>query len=490
MRVRSDLYNGAPDPNTLYLTDGFFWGDRTLLPFIPLAGHGFRAPEVELLHIDRAWREWPFVAARTQAVPEVAYAAVPCDRAVAAGFNDPTLSAAGVPLAPTLPGDGLSFERFILAAPGPGLAPAVDEALRVRTLVHGDPAAVTVTGRVVTSAGPLDGRGGRAASLLFYEPAPGADPDDETRRTPRTEAVPGPDGRFQVTLPPEPRSTVCSPTPSAGPRPRRARSPSAPTTSTSATSRSRGAGHLVATVEDRPGERATFAELVLVPVDPPAATATPPSLYGLFAGCDPMLGPPHGGSPACNRALATDGRFDLLVPPGRYYVYATRGPFASLDRREIELGAGEEAAISLLTETLPDLRARGHALGRLPRPRRRELRLVDPRPGSRRELPRRGRRRHRRDRSRRRHELRRHARGAGRDRPARRHPRRRADAQHPVVRRAGRDLPEDDRSFQLLAAHEGRAGAAQRRPWDELREPGQMMDDMEPFTSWAPASAR
>ncbi|HEV3031889.1 MAG TPA: CehA/McbA family metallohydrolase [Polyangia bacterium] len=362
LRVRTDLYNGARDPNTLSLTDGYFWGDRTLLPFIPLAGHGFRAPELDLLHLSRAWREWPFMAARTQAVPEVAYAAVPCNRAVAAGFNDPTLSAAGVPLAPTLPGDGLSFERFILAAPGPGLSAAVDEAMRVRSFVHGDAPAVTVTGRVVTSAGPLDGRDGRAASLLFYEPAPGADPDDETRRTPRTEAVPGPDGRFHVKLPPNRLYRV---QPYAFGRP--AAAPSSLALAEADLDAGditlARAGHLVATVEDRPGERATFAELVLIPVDAPGVNAPPPSLYGLFAGSDPMLGPPHGGSPAGNRALTTDGRFDLLVPAGQYYVYATRGPFASLDRREIDLGAGEEAAISLLTESLPDLLPAGTLSG-------------------------------------------------------------------------------------------------------------------------------
>ena len=66
VRVRSDLYNGAADPNTLYLSDGFFWGDQTLAPFVPGPGLGFRAPEVELLHIDRAWREWPLMAARSQ----------------------------------------------------------------------------------------------------------------------------------------------------------------------------------------------------------------------------------------------------------------------------------------------------------------------------------------------------------------------------------------------------------------------------------------
>jgi hypothetical protein len=82
LRVRTDLYNGARDPNTFSLTDGYFWGDRTLLPFLPIQGHGFRVPELELLHLDRAWREWPFMAARAQAEPFVSYAVVPCDHAV------------------------------------------------------------------------------------------------------------------------------------------------------------------------------------------------------------------------------------------------------------------------------------------------------------------------------------------------------------------------------------------------------------------------
>jgi hypothetical protein len=353
LRVRTDIYNGARDPNTLSLTDAFFWGDRTLLPFIPIAGHGFKAPDLDLLHLSGAWREWPFMAARTQAAPEVAYASVPCDRPTGAGFNNPTLSAAGVPLAPTPAGDGFSFERYILVAPGPGLAPAVDEALRARTAVHGDPPPVVVTGRVVTSAGMLDAEDGRAASLLFYEPAPGPDPDDENGRVPRSEAVPGPDGRFEVQLPPDRIYRV---------QPYAFGLPAAPPSSFAVARDDVDAGditlpragHLMATVEAAPGERARFAELVLVPVDAPPATSGP-SLYGLFSGCNPMLGAPHGGSPACNRALTTDGRFDLLVPAGRYYVYATRGPFASLDRSEIELAAGDEVAISLLSQTLTGL---------------------------------------------------------------------------------------------------------------------------------------
>ena len=48
--------------------------------------------------------------------------------------------------------------------PGPGLAPAVGEALRVRAMVHGEPAPVTVTGRVV-AGGTADRRRARAGGV-------------------------------------------------------------------------------------------------------------------------------------------------------------------------------------------------------------------------------------------------------------------------------------------------------------------------------------
>src|SRR5262245_52836092 len=164
VRVRTDLYNGAPDPNTLYLADGLFWGDNSAAPFVPGVGLGFRAPKLDLEDVESAWREWPFVAARSQAPPEVSYAVVPCDEPRnAAGFNNPTLSAAGLPLATTLPGDGIRLERFILVKPGLGLAPAISEALHVRAMVHGEPQPVTVTGRVVAGGAPFSGRSGRAA---------------------------------------------------------------------------------------------------------------------------------------------------------------------------------------------------------------------------------------------------------------------------------------------------------------------------------------
>jgi hypothetical protein len=379
VRVRTDLYNGASDPNTLFLADGFFWGDNGLVPFVPGQGLGFVDPNLDLLHLDQAWREWPFVAARSQSVPDTSYAAISCDRSQSAGFNSTTLTAAGVPLGVTLPGDGFHFERFILAEYGSGVAPAVGEAMHVRTLVHGDPPAVNVSGRVVANGAPVDGRAGRGASLLFYEPAAGINPDDPNLITPRNEVAPDSNGMFQVALPPNRTYRVQAYAfglPAAAPVSFAVAQTDASIGDVTITASAR----LMATVESSPGIPVTYAELVVIPIDNPAATNAPvPSLYGLFPGClnasvpvnstppesgtfaslpggsSPMLGPPDGASPACNRALTQTGGFDLRVPPGQYYVYATQGPFSSIDVATVNLLSGETTQIALQVQSLAAL---------------------------------------------------------------------------------------------------------------------------------------
>ncbi|MDP6946762.1 MAG: hypothetical protein QF464_21610, partial [Myxococcota bacterium] len=76
----------------------------------------------------------------------------------------------------------------------------------------------------------------------------------------------------------------------------------------------------------------------------PTGDTAPEDVLGTVHGffdephCAPYLGPPHGGSPACNRALSDgQGPVTLSVPPGSYFVYATRGPFWTLARVEVEL---------------------------------------------------------------------------------------------------------------------------------------------------------
>jgi hypothetical protein len=362
VRVRTDVYNGAPDPNTLFLADGFLWGDNGLVPFVPAKGLGFVVPNLDLLHLDAAWREWPFLVARSQTVPDTSYAAISCDRSQGAGFNSTTLTAAGVPLGVTLPGDGFHFERFILAVWGSGLAPAVAAAMDIRTMVHGDPPAVMVNGRLVANGTPVNSWAGRAASLLFYEPATGANPDDPNGITPRNEVVPLSDGTFQVALPPNRTYRV---------QPYAFGLPAAAPTSFAVAAADEAIGDVTITataelrvnVESAPGVPVNYAELVLIPIDDPAVSnARAPSLYSLFpgclalpdppsgplpttcdhVGCLPMLGPPDGASPACNRALTgeTKGTFDLAVPPGQYHVYATTGPFSSIDIADVDLAPG------------------------------------------------------------------------------------------------------------------------------------------------------
>ena len=290
VRVRSDLYNGAPDPNTLYLADAFFWGDNGLVPFVPGPGLGFTEPDLDLEHVDQAWRQWPFLAARSQAAPDTAYAAITCDRSLSAGFNESALTASGVPLEVTQPGDGFHFERFILAEVGPGLAPAVAEALHVRTLVHGDPPAVTVSGRVVANGAPVNPRSGSAASLLFYEPAAGPNVDDPARITPWNEVVPASNGTFEVALPPDRSYRV---------QPYAFGLPAGPAASFAVASADVSIGDVTITasasltvkVESSPGVPVNYAEVVLIPYEDPATTGAPlPSLYSLFPGCAPMLG--------------------------------------------------------------------------------------------------------------------------------------------------------------------------------------------------------
>jgi hypothetical protein len=233
-------------------------------------------------------------------------------------------------------------------------------------MLHGEAAPVTVTGRVVAGGTPISGGSGRAASLLFYEPAFGPDPDDPARRKPWSEAVPGGVGRFSVVLPADRTYRV---------QPYAFGLPAAPPTSfvvgrdaavdigdLTLTASARLKARVVSGPGQTMPDTVTFAELVLIPVDRPSGEEVP-SFYGLFPGCTPMLGPPHGGSPACNRAVTGNGEFDLLIPPGHYYVYATRGPFATLDRGEIAVGPGGESDLTLVVQPLPTLLPAGVVSG-------------------------------------------------------------------------------------------------------------------------------
>ncbi|MBX3207862.1 MAG: PHP domain-containing protein [Labilithrix sp.] len=355
VRVRTELFHGGRDPDTFLLCDAAFWGGREANPFTPLRGRGFSHPELDLEKLGDAIAREPFFATRPQADSEAAYALVPCDRREVEAFHSDFVSASGAARAVVLPGDGIAFERFIAAAPGPGLGGAVDIALQARQSMFGE-ASVLVRGRVVASdGGPIDG-GQRHATVLFYEPAPGADPDAVAARRPWNAIVPADDGTFSVRLPAG-RAFRTEVSVLGRPIPEHAALATGDADASIPDIVVPRAGVIDVTVKDGAGAP-VLAEVVLTPVDGADPVLTRGSLFGasLEEHCAPWLGPAHGGSPACNRVLVEpDGTAGFAAPVGTYWAYATRGPFATLARERVEVRPGERVALTLVVDALPEL---------------------------------------------------------------------------------------------------------------------------------------
>ena len=341
LRVRSELVNRSADPLPLLLADAAHWGKRHTLPFAPQPGQGFLQPELDLVELGDAYFAHPYVAARPAEDRATSYGFVPCDRDTLDGVNDPEISALGTPFALVRPGESLALERFVLASGGSDLDGAVAEIAAVRGRLHGDPPAVEVRGRVVASGLPLGGSLRRAAVLVSEQLG-------EVRR-PLSVVVPGEDGRF--------RARVAA----AGPLELEVWSFGRPVASAAVPggAASHDAGDLAIDLPARlvasvtgAGGAPIHALLALHPADEPTRAAVTGSWFGRFGACAPWLGPPVGGSPACNRALVPPEGIDLELPAGRYEVWATAGPEHTLALAELTLAAGEVAEIALALEPL------------------------------------------------------------------------------------------------------------------------------------------
>lgn len=355
IRIRTELYHGGRDPETLFLADGFWWGNREVTPFVPLPGQGFVQPELDLLELDAVMFDTPFMVAQGHAPGAAAYGALRCDEPSNEAFQSVVLSAMGRERTLLMPGDAIAYERFIAVAHGPGLSEVADECRGVRAQLFAEPS-VRVSGRVTSSAGEPIGGDERLASLLFYEPAWGGDPDAAERRTPQSQAVPQADGTFSVLLPPDRDYRV--ELHSLG---RPLGEHLAFTLGTTDVVLDEWVverrGGLDVQVTDSAGEPA-IAELVLVPAGDTEPATVHGTLHGVFdvAECSPYLGAPHSAFPACNRALTEpDGVASFVAPAGTFWLYATRGPYATLARELVTVVDGERTAVSLQVDTLPDL---------------------------------------------------------------------------------------------------------------------------------------
>ncbi|HET9959268.1 MAG TPA: CehA/McbA family metallohydrolase [Polyangiaceae bacterium] len=346
LRIRSELFNGARDALPVFLSDAAFWGDRNLTPFVPVPGRGYVHPELDLEHLDRAFGDTPFLVADAHDEASSTYGWLACDARQLSGFHNTTISAVGPERVLLEPFDGLVFERFAAARPGPGLSRAVDTVLAARRMLFGEPT-TRVTGKVRAAGAIGDpfAAGERRLSLLFF---------DSEKQTAVSEIVPNPAGEFELSLP---RGRHYRVQPFVLGRAFGAGVEFEADVDVIALNEleSPTPGRLHVEVNDAEGEP-IVAEVVLIPAAPTSASQVQGSVFGVFdeKRCTPYLGPPHGGSPACNRVLVdATGRTEFWVPPGNYYVYATHGPFWSLARQRVSLRASERQQLSFVLRSLP-----------------------------------------------------------------------------------------------------------------------------------------
>jgi len=334
VRIRTEVYHGGQDPMTFFLSDVFYWGGREVTPFVPLAGQGFSHPELDLLTIDTAFRSVPFMAGQDHVTPGSAYASVRCDAPLAHAFQSDTVSAAGPPRTIVPPGSGLAYERFIATAATPGMQGVVDVVTEVRAQLFGE-SWVTLSGQTLSEISVPMGGDPRLVSLLVVEVSSSGALEDAV---PWTEIVPAADGTFSAQVPAHTDLLI---------QPHVLGRPVAATVTFATTGEDLVLDPIalpaLATLEVHvvdAGGAPLAADIVLRPTGDTRPEDVRGTVHGYFdeAHCAPYLGPPHGGSPACNRALVDgSGAVSLQVPPGSYFVYATRGPFWTLDRVQVDL---------------------------------------------------------------------------------------------------------------------------------------------------------
>lgn len=343
VRVRTELLNAEPDPAVWTVTDGWYWGGRSNVPFVPHRGVGFGYPDIELTALTDAFRAIPYLATLPAAGSPVTYACIPCNVPHLDGFHSEDVSAAGLPPRVVPPRDYQVFERFIAVADGVDVARATDVALEARRQLFDEP--------WVELRGRIDGEG--LDGNVMVHVARGRTSDAPERRVPVTQVAPGPDGAFAARVPAAEQYVL---TVEAFGRVVEERDVQA--TADGADAGAIGldaAAELVVQVDI---DGVTDHALVLVH---PADDATREQVEGGRPGegtrCAPLLGAPHGGSPACNRILV-EGSATVATPPGRYHVYATAGPFATIDRREVSLEASGRTTATLSLARL-DLQPEG-----------------------------------------------------------------------------------------------------------------------------------
>ncbi len=360
VRIRTELVNLEPDPISILLGDGHYMGNRELLPFTATPGTGFDQPSFGLSTLGDAISEAPFVVSAGHSDPATSYAQISCSAESIVGFRSTEVSLDGTARRIVMPRDYEIYERFLAAADGPSVSGAVDLALMVRNQLWDEPW-VELTGQLVAPGGAPFGDDVRA-SVLVTEPSG----EEDVPGTPWTHILPEPDGSFfgfvpanrdyELTVEAYGMPTGDPVSVSVG---------ESDTDAGELTIGGAGLLTLTATVDGAPDHVLAF----VLPADDATEEAVTAGLYGQMHECAPLLGHPHGPSPACNRVLVDPELHDaggttVGIPFGRYRVFAVAGPFSTLASDEFLVDADSaDVLVELALETVPELQPDGTLTG-------------------------------------------------------------------------------------------------------------------------------
>ena len=346
IRIRTELINNGDEDVVWSFADGFYWSNRSSSPFVPWYGSGFKHPAFSLGSVNQIFREVPFVIGSSTSEPAAAYTSVGCNVKKLAGFNSAEVSVMGLPRRIVTTGDYDIFERFIGVADGRGVSPAADIALDVRNQLF-DEEYITVTGTINLEGGRETLGQSIRASVHISE---GQTEDPPGVKTPWTMTFPNEDGQFSARVPADAQYVAEV----------MAFGKEATVREFSGTTGELDLGTLsvpsVAALtlyveqDNNPHESTVF----IYPADDDTQDATEAHWNGfVFSNtlCAPLLGPPYGSSPACNRVLV-NGTTTIDIPPGSYDVFATTGLFSTIGRSRITLEPGDTESISFSLESL------------------------------------------------------------------------------------------------------------------------------------------
>ncbi|MFZ5478598.1 MAG: CehA/McbA family metallohydrolase [Myxococcota bacterium] len=331
VRIRTEIVNGATDTFSWYLTDAWYWGGRESLAFTPAKASGFAHPSFGLTTIMDGFLDFPYMAAGARNEPSASYAEVACDEPQLSGFHAEEISTTGHYPAVVQPRDWLSFERFVAVTDGADVADAAGVALELRRQLWAEP--YTVLSGTIEAVGGVLGQGLRAAVTV-------TDADG----VPVTHVVPDADGHFSARVPAD-RDYSLS-VESFGREVATATAEVAGEPVDVGTIVLPGVGEVTVdvTIDGVPDHALVF----VLPSDDATDEATRGQMYGHFTECAPLIGNPHGDSPACNRVLV-DGPTTVALPPGTYDFFASAGPFSTLAGME-DVTVSAETGQSVLLE--------------------------------------------------------------------------------------------------------------------------------------------